>query len=164
VIKERISEDDYRIELSNEKNRVLSFQEVVSILNKDDAADVGRWTFEESKGHRWSKDKHRKRKVDVLFSWDSYEDDSWEPMEVIKKDDPSTLAKYAYDNELTDETVWKWAKRYLKHIKKLKRMVRKLRVSERSSRGIKYQFGVRIPRRCVYGSTTYIFTRPILSP
>ena len=67
-------------------------------------------------------------------------------MEVIKKDDPATLAKYAYDNDLTDKTVWKWTKRYSKNIKKLKRMVRNLRASKRSSRGIKYQFGVRVPR------------------
>jgi len=118
VIMERISEDDYRIELSNEKNRVLSYQELVSMQNRDDEDDVERWTFEEIKGHRRSKDKNRKGKVDVLISWEGYEEDSWEPMEVIKKDDPATLAKYAYDNELTDETVWKWAKRYSKNIKK----------------------------------------------
>ena len=112
------------------------------MLNKDDEDDVERWTFEEIKGHRWSKDKNRKGKVDVLISWKGYEEDSWEPMEVIKKDDPATLAKYAYDNELTDKTVWKWAKRYSKNIKKLKRMVRNLRASKRSSRGIKYRFGV----------------------
>ena len=44
-------------------------------------------------------------------------------MEVIKKDDPVTLAEYAYDNELTDKTVWKWGKRFSKNIKKLNRMV-----------------------------------------
>lgn len=146
VVKERISEEDYRIELSNGKNRVLSYQELISMLNKDEEDDVERWTFEEIKGHRWSKDKNRKGKVDVLISWKGYEEDSWEPMEVIKKDDPATLAKYAYDNDLTDKTVWKWAKRYSKNIKKLKRMVRNLRASKRSSRGIKYQFGVRVPR------------------
>ena len=70
---------------------------------------------------------------------EGYKEECWEPMEVIKKDDPATLAKYVYDNDLTDETVWK----YSKNIKKLKRMVRNLRASPR---GIKYQFGVRVPR------------------
>ena len=107
-------------------------------LCKDDEDDVEKLTFEEIKGHRWSKDKNRKGKVDALISWEAYEDDSWEPMEVIKKDDPAALAKYAYDNELTDVTVWKLAKRYSKNSKKLKRMVRTLRASKRSSRGIKY--------------------------
>ncbi len=75
------------------------------MLNKDDEDDIKRWTFEEIKGHRWSKDKNRKGKVDVHISWEGYEEDSWEPMEVIKKDDPVRLATYAYDNDLTDKTV-----------------------------------------------------------
>ena len=83
---ERISGEDYRIEISNGKNRVLSYQELVSMLNKDDEDDAVRWTFDEIEGHRWSKDKNRKGKVDVLISWVGYEEDSWEPMEVIKKD------------------------------------------------------------------------------
>ena len=40
--------------------------------------------------------KNRKGKVDVLISWECCEDDSWEPMEVIKKDDPTTFTKYTY--------------------------------------------------------------------
>ena len=146
VVKERVSEDDYRIEFSNRKNRVLSYQELVSMLNKDDEDDVERWMFKEIKGHRWSKDKNRKGKVDILISWEGYEEDSWEPIEVIKKDDSATLAKYACDNNLTDEIVWKWENRYSKNIKKLNRMVRNLRASKPSSKGIKYQFGVRVPR------------------
>jgi len=70
VVKERTSREDYRIELSNGKKRVLSYQELVSMLNKDDEDDVERWTFNEIKGHRWSKDKNRKGKVDVLISWE----------------------------------------------------------------------------------------------
>ena len=93
------------------------------MLNKEDEDDVERWTSEEIKGYRWSKAKNRKGKVDVLISWEGYEEDSWEPMEVIKKDHPVTLAEYAYDNELTDKTVWKWGKRFSKNIKKLNRMV-----------------------------------------
>ena len=84
VVKERISEEDYRIELSNGKNRVLSYQELISMLNKDDEDDIERQTFEEIKDHLWSKDKNRKGKIGVLISWKGYEEDSWEPMEVIK--------------------------------------------------------------------------------
>jgi len=73
VIKERISEDDYHIEFSNEKDRVPSYQELVSMLDKDDEDDVEGWTFEEIKDHCRSKDKNRKGKVDVLISWEGYE-------------------------------------------------------------------------------------------
>ena len=66
VVKERISG----------KNRVLSYQELISMLNKDDEDEAERWTFEEIKGHRWSKDKNRKGKVDVLISWKGYAEDT----------------------------------------------------------------------------------------
>ena len=59
-------------------------------------------------------------------------------MEFIKKYDPVTLSKYAYDTNLTDKEIWKWAKRYSNNIKKLKRMVYNLKSSNRSLRGIKY--------------------------
>ena len=61
-----------------------------------------------------------------------------------KKDDPITLAKYEYDNNLTDKAIWKWSKRYLKNVKKLKCMIRNPKASKQSLRGIKYQFGVRV--------------------
>ena len=46
-------------------------------------------------------------KIDVLIKWDNYKEMTWEPMEVIKKDDPVTLAKYAIKNGLTGTTCWK---------------------------------------------------------
>ena len=43
--------------------------------------------------HRWIPNPDRKGKIDVLIKRDGYEEPTWEPMEVIKKDDPITLAK-----------------------------------------------------------------------
>ena len=88
----------------------------------------------------------RKGRVGVLISWDGYEEDTWEPMEFIKKDDPVTLENYAYDNSLTDKAIWKLAKRYLNNATKLKRMVHNLKASNRILRSIKYQFGVLVLR------------------
>ena len=34
-------------------------------------------------------------------------------MDVIKKDDPVTLAKYAKESGLLNKIVWKWVKKYL---------------------------------------------------
>lgn len=34
-------------------------------------------------------------------------------MEIIKEDDPITLANYARYHELLERSVWKWAKRYI---------------------------------------------------
>ena len=60
--------------------------------------------------------------MDVLIKWEGYEDPSWEPMEMIKKDDPITLAKCAQENQLLDQSIWNWAKCYVKKERKLKRL------------------------------------------
>ena len=42
----------------------------------------------------------KKKKIDVLIKWDGYEEPTWEPVEVIKKDDSITLAKYTDEKAL----------------------------------------------------------------
>ena len=37
-------------------------------------------------------------------------------METIKKDDPVTLSKYAFGNNIIDKDIWKWASRYAKKL------------------------------------------------
>ncbi len=65
-------------------------------------------------------------------------------MEVIRKDDPVTLAKYAEDQNLTDKAIWKWAKGYVKNKKVYNRMKRNLMRAKTKQR-VKYQFGVKVP-------------------
>ena len=103
------------------------------------------WIFEDILDHRWTKDPKRKGRIDVLIKWEGYEEPTWEPMENIKKDDPVTLAKYAENRELLEQSMWKWARRYVKNQKKFIRMMRQLMAAKRKARGIKYQFGVRVP-------------------
>ena len=55
----------------------------------------------------------------------------------MKKDGPVTLANYSISNELTEKSIWKWANRYEKNAKKLKKMVRNLISIKISSRGVK---------------------------
>jgi hypothetical protein len=115
------------------------------MANRDDEDGEERWTFDEILDHRWSKLPGRKGKIDVLVRWDVL-DPSWEPMEIIKKDDPVTLAKYVRDKKLLDKSIWKWAKRFVKNETKLNRMYRQMMAAKRSVRGIRYKFGVRLPR------------------
>ena len=145
IVKERVDEEQYRVEYKNGKNQLYTYQELIEILNKADEDGEERWTFDEVGGHRYSKNKKRKGKIDVLIRWDTGEE-SWEPMEWIKKDDPVTLAKYARDKGLLDKGPWKWAKRYAKDDKKLNRMLRNMNASKKKARKVKFKFGVRIPR------------------
>ena len=67
-------------------------------------------------------------------------------MEVIKKDDPVTLAKCAENNNLQNKAVWKWAQRHINRPQRFQRMLRQAVLQKKNSNTIKCQFGVRVPR------------------
>ena len=67
-------------------------------------------TFESILNHQWSQVQGRKGRIYVVVKWEGYDEPTWETMEVIKKDDPLTLAKYAKDQYLLETPHWKWAK------------------------------------------------------
>ena len=125
-VKEKINDNEYRIELSIGKQKLLEYNELINLINKDEEENVERWTYESIEEHRWSPNPDRKRKIDVLIKWDGYEEPTWEPMEVIKKDDPITLAKYSDEKGLTDQVKWNWARSYTKNRKVLLRRARNI--------------------------------------
>ena len=57
-------------------------------------------------------------RTEVQILWD-IDEVTWEPVEVIRKDDPITVAKYAKDKHLTEQRGWAWAKRIVECEKKL---------------------------------------------
>ena len=42
---------------------------------------------------------------------------SWEPLPIIRKDDPVTIAEYAKENNLLNTRGWKWARKIAKNEK-----------------------------------------------
>ena len=67
--------------------------------NRSDADEEERWNFEETKWHRWSSSPERKGNMYSLVKWKGYKDMTWEPMYVIKVDDPMILKEYSYTME-----------------------------------------------------------------
>jgi hypothetical protein len=68
-----------------------------------------------------------------------------EPMWIMKRDDPITLAAYGLEQGLLKAPGWKQLEHYTRREKKLKRMLKAPR--QQSKRyGVKYKFGVRLPR------------------
>ena len=59
-------------------------------------------------------------------------------MEIIKEDDKVIISKYAFNKNLIDKDIWKWAKQYAKNVKKTNRMSRNLFTSKRTLHGVKY--------------------------
>ena len=116
------------------------------MLNKPDEEGVELWDFESIVTHRSSIDPKRRGKLDVLVKWAGYEEPTWEPMEMIKKDDPVTLAKCSQDHDLLEQSRWKWANAHVKKRKRFARMMRQVHLCKKKTNTIKCNFGVRIPR------------------
>jgi hypothetical protein len=72
-------------------------------------------------------------------------EETWEPLNVLKKDDPVTIAQYVQEKGLKDKPHWKWANRYLKNPKKFIRLTRQVHLANMKY-GPKYKFGVQVPR------------------
>ena len=136
----------FHVVLNNGKHRTYEYEEIINKANRKDEADAELWTYESIVDHQWSKNKNRKGKVDVLLKWTGYDEPTWEPMETIKKDDPVTLAKYAQDKGISDQSIWKWTEKYLKCPRRLQRLFQQATLCKKRSNTIKYTFGVRIPR------------------
>ena len=87
-------------------------------------------------------------KIEVEILWDNGEV-SWEPLAVVRKDDPITLAGYAKDRKLLEQRGWKWAKKIAKRERKFVRLLKLMKASKKykkKSFGTKYKFGVIVPR------------------
>ena len=82
--------------------------------------------------------------MEVLVKWKDNSEQTWEPMHVIKQDDPITLAEYAIQNNLCDTPGWKWTKQYMRNKLKVHQMIR--RMCRKKTSNIKYMFGLRIPQ------------------
>ena len=81
----------------------------------------------------------------VLVKW---EDNSctWEPLNIIGKNDPVTIADYAKRNDLVDTPGWKRFRRYAKKEKKINRLLKQVHLSAMRHRpGKVFKFGIEIP-------------------
>ncbi|MEM7375851.1 MAG: reverse transcriptase domain-containing protein, partial [Bacteroidota bacterium] len=122
------------------------YEELINMINRPDEDGVELWDFEKILNHRWSKDPNRKGKMDIQMKWAGYQEPTWEPMEAIKKDDSVSLAKYAQDMKLTNNSRWKWTNAYLRREKRFARMLKQVHLYKKKTNTIKYNFGIRIPK------------------
>ena len=82
--------------------------------------------------------------MEVKVLWDTKEE-TLEPLDIIKADDPATVFKYVEAKGLVDKPYWKWANRYLKNKKKFIRLCRQVFLARKKT-GPVYKFGVQVPR------------------
>ena len=126
-----------------ELSALIEDQRTEEFLNPDRP-----WIYKDIIGHEGPltpKDPNYKGcTYNVLVQWEDGSE-TYEPLTIIKKDDPVTCAKYAKENGLLDKTGWKSLKRIANRTKLYERMLKQAKMSSQRN-GPMYKFGVRVPR------------------
>jgi hypothetical protein len=106
-IKMLLSFDDDRIE------ELISYNELCDIVAEQHDAEVNGeqdiFTFREILDHRYVKPHDHDYKgssINVLVAWEDGTE-TWEPLTLVAKSDPVTLAVYAKEHDLLDQPGWK---------------------------------------------------------
>ena len=144
----------FQIELGDSGyDEIMGYHELCEIVeaynNAEQLEDMERaWIFKAIVGHEGPMNtRHPDYKgslYNVLVQWEDGSE-TYEALDMIRKDDPISLAKYAAENNLLDTNGWKKLRRYAKNQKKLDRMLRQSNLAS-IRRGKMYMFGVQVPR------------------
>jgi hypothetical protein len=132
----------------DEFEEILSYNEVMQHIEKDDDNGETFWKYKRISGHEGPSTKTHSswkgEKYNVKVEWENGEV-SYEPLHTIAADDPVTCAIYAKDNGLLDTDGWKRVRSLAKRAKKMLRMVNQSKL--RSYKTCKkYMYGIEIPR------------------
>ena len=89
---------------------------------------------------------HKESKYNVMVEWEPGED-TYDPLTLISKDDPTNCSVYAKKRDLLDTTGYNPPKRHAKISKRLIRAVKQSRIHQvRAS--ARYQHGFQVPKDC----------------
>ena len=120
-------------------NELMDAMEAVTSPSDDDAENQV-WTFETVLDHHKGAD----NKYEVLVEWTTGET-TWEPLSVMIKDDPVTLAAYAKEHNLLGVPQWKRLKRHANPGRYI-RMFKQIHNAQKQTSGPKFKFGVQVPQ------------------
>ncbi len=137
----------FRCQVGDEElEEVFAYNDLINYL-EDDHESEGTWKYKkilahagpfkpgdkEWKGSRWN----------VLLLWEG-DERTWEPIKILKEDDPVTLAIYAKEHGLLEETGWKSLKRLARRQKKMVRMLNQSKLKAFRTR-TRYKYGYIVP-------------------
>ena len=136
--------DQYLIEYGDgERTEVINYNALVDALNKQIDKEMndpdGVYAFKSISDHR-----KKGSSYEVLVNWECGER-TWEPIQILRQDDPVTLAKYGSEHDLLDQPGWKRLKRYVRSAKIMKRNLKQARMYAART-VVRYKFGVKVPR------------------
>ena len=135
-----------------EADEIVGYNEVIDQLNyqNDEINDDGEktWRFKQITAHQGPLSRDDKDYngclYNVLVEWETGET-TYEPLNIIARDDPVSCAIYAKNNGLLDTPGWKRFKQMAKREKRLLREVNQAK-KRQVRRSVKYKFGFQVPR------------------
>lgn len=130
----------------------MAYNEILDKLETDrdkELHDTDRqWRFRDIVAHEGPLSPHDKNykgsKYNVLVNWETGES-TYEPLDVIRADDPVTCANYAKQQGLLDTPGWKQFKQLVSRESTLQRLVHQAR-QRTTQHGPVYKFGYQLPR------------------
>ena len=150
----KLQKTKFIVELGDgEIEEVMEYGELCDVVEQqieNELEDENRiWTFMNIVGHQGPlkpKDPNYKgSSYNVLVRWED-NSETYEPLDVMIKDDPITVANYAKKHNLLEVPGWKRLQKYAKNEKKLKRMLNQVRRANMKFRRVPmYKFGVQVP-------------------
>lgn len=135
----------------NAYDEIMTYNELLDIIEARNEAEENGETnihaYREFVGHdgplKPTDPKYNGSAWNLLVAWEDGSQ-TWEPLTILAKDDPVTVAKYGKDNDLLDKPGWKRLKAISRREKKFTRMLKQAKVAP--SRDIPvYKFGIEMP-------------------
>ena len=125
---------------------IVTYVDIINHIEKDDD-ECNNWKFKSINGHEGtlSKEDHNYKglRFNLLINWDAGER-TYEPLDLIAKDDPVSCAVYAKKNGILNQPGWKRFKRIISRKDQFTRMINNTNVSKKTKEN--YLFGVMIPQ------------------
>jgi hypothetical protein len=138
----------FLISMGKDKHEeLLSYQQILDHINKD-MEDTRKWNFHEILAHQGPLTKehpdYNGSSYNLKIEWESGEI-TYEPLNVIAIDDPTTCAAYAAKHNLLETPGWKRFSRLAKRQKKMLRMAKQVKLRSFCT-ATKYMYDVEIPK------------------
>ena len=99
-VMEQIADTTYNMEYADGNDDHLTYEEIINMLNREKEEGTHLWTFEKITNHR-KNTINGKQIMEAEVLWDTGEK-TWEPLNVMKTDDPVMVAQYVKERNLQD--------------------------------------------------------------
>ena len=138
---------------AGEFDEIIAYNELSDLVEQQvneerSTDDLSPWVYDDIIAHQGplkpTDPFYKGSSYNVLVRWMNGEE-TYEPLYEMIKDDPISVAKYAKEQGLLDTPGWKKLQKFARRIKKFMRMVKQAKL-QREPRGIRFKFGVQVPR------------------